>query len=101
MASDSTVRTVAKIAKRALAIEVESEVGKLNALGMTLVFALIVLAGVRTVWEATLASIFQGGAPPSFPLITVLLIYIGCMFVCLGFAAGLAPLIKNWGTRRK
>jgi hypothetical protein len=60
-----------------------------------LAFALLVLLGVQSTLEGVVSRLFGDDPPAEFPWVLVIVIYLGCMLVCVTLVALLQPLIAD------
>lgn len=95
MIDRETGKTARKVAKKALELEFRSEPGRLNALGMVLVFVLIVLAGAQSGVEAAIATLFGDDSQTEFPWLPAIGALVGCILLCVLFLGMLRLLVPG------
>lgn len=95
MIDRETAKTVRKTVKRALELEIKSVPGRLNALGMVLIFVLFVIAGTEANVESMVVRAFGDDQPAGFPWGLAIVAYVICVLFCVCFLGFLGHLIPG------
>lgn len=82
------------IVEKAFKIEFETDAGRLNALGLILVFALLALTSISSVWEVTISIVFNDPSS-QFPWLSLVAAFVGCLVVCMASAVALEALLQR------
>jgi hypothetical protein len=93
--AESALRTAGRAVSSILKTEFDTDVGRVNAIGVALGFLAILVLGLHAVYMETIARIFPSAGAYEFPVVTVLAIFFGGFLICVVILALLEPLLRR------